>query len=85
MEERPKALLKMFFIDIDRLMLSRRPQDVISEHIFKNAFLYCCFFNIDYRWAYRYGGKYVERNIKNSFYICIKFLRGFERTCEKCP
>ena len=49
LEERPKALLKMFLIDIDRLTLPRRPQDVIFEYIFKNTLLYRCFFNIDYR------------------------------------
>ena len=34
LEERPKALLKMFLIDVDRLTLPARPQDVIFEHIF---------------------------------------------------
>ena len=30
----PKALLKMFLIDVDILTLPRHPQDVIFEHIF---------------------------------------------------
>ena len=34
LEERPKALLKMFLIDVDRLMLPKRRQDVSFEHIF---------------------------------------------------
>ena len=34
LEERPKALLKMFLIDVDRPTLPRRPQDVIFEQIF---------------------------------------------------
>ena len=34
LEERPKALLKMFLIDDDRLTLPRRSEDVIFEHIF---------------------------------------------------
>ena len=34
LEERPKALLKMLLIEVDRLTLLRRPQDVIFEHIF---------------------------------------------------
>ena len=84
LEERPKALLKMFFIDVDRLTFPRRSQDVIFEYIFYNAFLYRCFFNIDYRSTYRYGGKHVERNMKDSVYIWITFLRGVQRTCEKC-
>ena len=33
LEERPKAFLNMFLIDVDRLTLPRRPQDVIFEHI----------------------------------------------------
>ena len=33
-EERPKAPLKMFLIDYDRLTLPRRHQDVIFEHIY---------------------------------------------------
>ena len=44
LEERPKALLKMFLIDVDRLTLPRRSQDVIFEYIFKNAFLYLVVF-----------------------------------------
>ena len=42
-EDRPKALLK------NRLALPIHPQGVIFQHIFKNAFIYRCFFNIDYR------------------------------------
>ena len=34
LEVRPKAFLKMFLIDVDRLTLPRRSQDVIFEHIF---------------------------------------------------
>ena len=34
LEERPKALLKIFLIDVDRLTLLKRPPDVIFEHIF---------------------------------------------------
>ena len=34
LEERPKTLLKMLLINVDRLTLPRRPQDVIFEHIF---------------------------------------------------
>ena len=34
LEERPKAFLKMFLIDVDRRKLPRRPQDIIFEHIF---------------------------------------------------
>ena len=34
LEEHPKALLKMFLIDVDRLMLPKRRQDVSFEHIF---------------------------------------------------
>ena len=34
LEERPKALLKMFLIEVDRLTLPRCPQDVIFEHVF---------------------------------------------------
>ena len=34
LEERPNALLKMFLIDVDRLTLPRRTQEVIFEHIF---------------------------------------------------
>ena len=34
LEERTNALLKMFHIDVDRLTLPKRPQDVIFEHIF---------------------------------------------------
>ena len=37
LEEHHKALLKMFLIDVDRLTLPRRPQDIIFEHIFKNV------------------------------------------------
>ena len=33
LEESPKALLKMFLIDVDRVTLPRRPQDGIFEHI----------------------------------------------------
>ena len=43
------------------------------------------FFNIDYSQKYIYVGKHVEGNMKNSFYICIKFLRVSQRTCEKFP
>ena len=49
LEERPKALLKMFIIVEDILMLPIRSQDIIFQHIFENAFLYRCFPNIDYR------------------------------------
>ena len=48
LEERPKALLKMFLIGVTRLALPGRPQNVVFEHIFKNTFVYRCFFNIDY-------------------------------------
>ena len=34
LEKRPKALLKMFLIDVERLTLPKRPQDVIFGHIF---------------------------------------------------
>ena len=34
LEERPKVLLKMFLIDVDRLTLLRRSQNVIFEYIF---------------------------------------------------
>ena len=34
LEKRPKALLTMFLIDVDRLMLPRPLQDVIFKHIF---------------------------------------------------
>ena len=73
LEGRPKALRKMFLVDVDRLTLPRRPKDVIFGYIFKNAFLYRCFLNTDYRWTYKYASKHVEGNIKNSFCICIKF------------
>ena len=49
LEKRPKALLTMFLIDVDRLTLPRPLQDVIFKHIFKNQFLYRCVFNIGYR------------------------------------
>ena len=74
LKERPKTFLKMFPIDVNRLKLTRRPHDVIFGQIFKNAFLYRCFCNADYRSTYRYVGKHVEENIKSSFYICIKFV-----------
>ena len=48
LEELPKALLKMFLIDVNSLTLPIRPQDVIFDNIFKNAFLCRCFFNIGY-------------------------------------
>ena len=74
-EERPKALLKMFLFDVDRLTLLRPPQDIIFEHILWNTFLYhCFFFNIDHRQTHRYLGKYIERSIKLSFYIGVKFV-----------
>ena len=38
----------MFLIDVDRLTLLGRTQYVILKHIFKNAFLYRYFFNIDH-------------------------------------
>ena len=44
LEERPKALLKMFLIDVDRLTLPRRPQDVIFEHIFLKCISISLFF-----------------------------------------
>ena len=34
LEERPKTPLKIFLIDVDRLTLTRSPQDVIFEQIF---------------------------------------------------
>ena len=34
LEEQPKALLKMFLIDVDRLAFPRRPQGVIFEDSF---------------------------------------------------
>ena len=34
LEERLKAYLKMLLINVDRLTLPRRPQDVIFEHSF---------------------------------------------------
>ena len=34
LEENCKALLNMFIIDVDRVTLPRRPQDVIFEYIF---------------------------------------------------
>ena len=34
LEENCKALLNMFVIDVDRVTLPRRPQDVIFEYIF---------------------------------------------------
>ena len=34
LEENPKAFLKMSLIDVDRLTLPRRPQEVIFEHNF---------------------------------------------------
>ena len=77
--------LKLCLIDVDRLKLPRCPQDVIFEHIFKNALLHHCFFNIDYRQTCRYVGKHVEENIKNSFYISINYLRDVQRTCVKFP
>ena len=80
LQERPKALLKMSLIDVNRLTLPGRPQNAIFEHIFQNVFLYCYFFNIDYR----YVGKHAGRKIKNSFYICIKRFRDVQRTCKKC-
>ena len=33
----------MFLIDVDRLALPRRTQDVILEHIFENTFQYLFF------------------------------------------
>ena len=83
LEVRTKARVKLCLIDFNRINLPRRPQDVIFEHIIQNAFLYRCAFNIDYRATYRYVGKHTEGNIKNSFYICIKFLRDVQRTREK--
>ena len=44
LEERPKALLKMFLIENVPYY-----RDIIFEHVFENIFLYRCFFNIDYR------------------------------------
>ena len=38
LEERPKVLLKMFFIDADRVTLPRRPEGVIFEYTFKIHF-----------------------------------------------
>ena len=61
----------MFHIDVDRLTLPRRPQGVIFEHIFKNVSL---ILTIGKHIDMRYVGKNVEGNIKNSFYICIKFV-----------
>ena len=49
LEELPKTFLKIFLIDIDRLTLRIRPQNVIFDNIFKNAFLCRCFFNIGYK------------------------------------
>ena len=57
----------MFFMNVDRLTLPRRLQDVIFEHIFKNAFLHRYFFNINHRLTYRYGGKRVEGSIKTAY------------------
>ena len=68
--------------DVPRKTLPRLLQDIVFEHIFLNAFLYRCFFNIDYNQKYRYACKHLEGN---SFYICIKFLRDVQRTCEKYP
>ena len=70
----------MFLTDIDSLTLPIRPQNVILKCISISLF-----FNIDYRYKYKYGGKPVEGNIKNSFYFFIKFLREVQRTCGKCP
>ena len=42
-------------------------------------------FNIDYRQTYRYIGKHVEGNIKNSFYICIKLLKDVQRRVKNVP
>ena len=70
-----------------KLTLPRRSQDVIFEHIFKNAFLYhFYFFNIDYSLTYRYVCKHAEENIKKSFYICIKFWetsKGHEKNVPR--
>ena len=49
LEKHPKAVLKMFLIDVDRLTLLRRPQDVIFEYSFKMHLYIVVFFNIDYR------------------------------------
>ena len=38
LEERPKVLLKMFFIDADRVTLPRRPEGIIFEYIFTMHF-----------------------------------------------
>ena len=34
-QKRPKALLKFFIIEVDRLTLPKRPQDVILSRFFK--------------------------------------------------
>ena len=49
LEERRKALLKMFLIDVDRLTLPRRPQDVIKTSfasIFFKIHFYVVVFSI---------------------------------------
>ena len=56
--------------------VTETPSRRYFEHIFQNAFLYCCFFNIDYRPTYRYVGKHAEGNIKKQLLYLHKI---FER------
>ena len=76
LEERPKALLKIILIDVDRLMLPRRPEKLIFEHILSIASLYRCFFNIYHMKTYSYVVKHVEGNIKKQLQYLHKI---FER------
>ena len=55
-----------------------RQQTDVTKTSYLNVFLYHCFFNIGYRYTYRYVSKHLEGNIKNNFYICIKLA-------ERCP
>ena len=78
LEERPKAPLKIILIDVDRLMLPRRPENLIFEHILSNASLYRCFFNIYYMKTYSYVVKLVDGNIK-------KQLQYLHKISERRP
>ena len=80
LEERPKLLLKMFLIDADRLTLLRCPKDIILKH--KSKHLFFSILTTDNHIDMQVN---MWREKRKKFYIYIKFLRGVQRMCEKCP
>ena len=78
LEESPRALLKAFLIDVERLTLLRRFQDVIFEHIFSNIFLYRYFFNISS--GKQSGPGHFLKSQGNFFlsFLCTLFLHIFD-------